>query len=379
MKQIKEKMRVDIREKYKTYFEPWEGKDLSAQHRFVNTGAGLIMSFEGNPVLQSFDEGKGWMQYSGPFSWPKRSNRGIFRCGRALIALDASYIAYSFDDGLSWIDAVKIPSPDTEHFRGLGSPNCFSAIITQRGNLVMVADNFLGQEGPDGQLISATVSQDGGRTWHVSRLFGPADPLPNGPEGFGEPTVVELRSQWLWMCMRTLYGEIWQSISRDGGYTWNDPTPTGLVSPIANCYAARDPFTAATVLCFNHTIPGLGQNFQAAESVYRPRNNLVFMVSHDNCRTWTCPVTVDAGGAFYPTIHFTKKTMFIMYQSNEDETKPWADHGLTLVTYNREEVNAIPEWTAETIQPYIEAGLVRHWLALACHRPTKEAIESWIS
>jgi len=377
--QIKEKVRVNIREKYKDLFKAWVGKDCSAQHRFVNLDDRVVMAFDGDPVLQSFDEGKSWGVYEGPLSWPKMSNRGIFKFDNVWVSLDASHLLYSLNAGKTWLDPVPIPTPDSEYFRGLGQPNCFSAIKTRRGLLVMVADNFLGQEGPDGQLISATVSADAGRTWKVSRLFGPAPPLPNGPEGFGEPAVVELPSQWLWMVMRSLYGELWQSISRDGGLSWNDPTPTGLVSPIANCYAARDPFTAATVLCFNHTIPGLGQNFQSAESVYRPRNNLVFMVSHDNCRTWTCPVTVDAGGAFYPTLHFSEKTMFVMYQSNKDETEPWAKHGLTLVTYDRKEVNAIPEWTAETIQPYIEAGLVRHWLALGCHRPTKEAIESWIS
>ena len=64
-----------------------------------------------------------------------------------------------------------------------------------------------------------------------------------------------------------------------------------------------------------------------------------------------------------------------MYQSSPgDDRQDWHKHGLTLVTYDRKEVDALPAWTTETIQPYIEAGLVRHWLALACEEPSKKAI-----
>ncbi len=379
MKQIKEKVRMDVRKKYAEDFLPWVGKDCSAQHRFINLDDSVIMSFTGDPVLQSFDEGKTWQWHKSQFNWPREATSMYWVKGE-LLAFQGGYALWRSDNGgKTWGAKEEIRGPD-EIFKGLGRPNIFSIIVTQRfGTIVMVADCWLGQEGPDGQLLCSITSDDAGRTWKTSRLFGPPSPLPGGPEGFGEPAVVEMKNSWLWMVFRTLYGELWQSISRDQGRTWGDATPTGLASPIANCYAARDPYTAATVLCFNLTKPGLGQNFRSVESVYRPRNNLVFMVSHDNCRTWTCPVVVDPGGAFYPTIHFTEKTMFIMYQSNKDETEPWADHGLTLVTYDREEVDALPAWTAKTIQPYIEAGLVRHWLALACHRPTKEAIENWIS
>lgn len=264
-------------------------------------------------------------------------------------------------------------------YEGLEAPNCFSAIMITKGNhagrIVLVADYFLGQEGPDGEVLASTYSDDWGITWRCSKVFGAADPLPAGPEGFGEPAVVELPSGWLWMVFRSLYGELWQCISRDGGVTWGRPTPTGLVSPIANCYAMREPTTGATVLAWNAAVPGTATNFHDAKSLYRPRTNLVFSVSHDNTRTWTEPVVVESEGGQYPTIHFAAGRMFIMYQSSHGgERAPWDKMGLTLVAWDTKDVLTLPAWTAETIRPWIDRGLVRHWRALACSPASRETI-----
>ncbi len=374
--QIKPKIRTELRSTYPDLFKPWKGKNLSAQHRFIDIGDGsVILSFRADPILQSWDDGKTWDLYDGPINFPP-CDVGLYRSENNWIAIRGGVdLWFSFNYGKKWEGPVKIPTADSHHYRGIGKPNVFSTIMTTGGRLIIVADNWLGQEGPDGQLISAVSSDDFGRTWTVSRLFGPAAPLPNGPEGFGEPAVVEMPSDWLWMVMRTLYGELWQCISRDGGVTWNDPTPTGLASPIANCYAKRHPDSGATVLCWNLTKPGAVNDFRKQYSLYGPRTNLVFAVSHDNCRTWSCPVVVEEKGGFYPTIHFSEKDMFIMYQSSPDEIKhPWHEYGLTMVTYDKKEVDSLPAWTAETIQPYIDKGLVAHWLALACNKEAKRTI-----
>ena len=380
---IQEKLRVDLREKYRdTLFHKWHLRDLSAMHRFVDSDDdSIIMSFSlpkplglqkaADLVIESWDGGKTWAEYSGGRSWPD-STRGIFRRGRAMIALHGgSEFRRSYDYGYTWGPPMKISTGDDIHFDGLGVPNCFSAIMitagTWAGRIVLVADYFLGQEGPGAQLMCSIYSDDWGDSWRASRLFWPSDPLPKGPEGFGEPAVVQMSGGWLWMVFRTLYGELWQCISQNGGESWNHPTPTGLSSPIANCYAKRSPYTGATVLCWNMTKPGTDVSFKSRHGLYRPRTNLAFAISRDNCRSWSCPVVIDPQGSQYPTIHFTKEKMFIMYQSAiNNEITAWHEQGLTLVSYDREEVEALPTWTRETIQPYIEKGLVAHWLALNC-------------
>jgi len=187
--------------------------------------------------------------------------------------------------------------------------------------------------------------------------------------------VVELPSRWLWMVMRSEYGELWQCESRDGGETWHRLSPTGFVSPIANCYAAREPATGATVLAWNATQPGLGRDFHEKQSLYRPRTNLCFAVSHDNTRTWTEPVVVESGNGQYPTIGFAAGRMFIMYQSDDGEGyTPWSEMGLTLVAYDIDDVLRLPAWTSETIKPWVDRGLIRHWRAMACEPADRRTI-----
>lgn len=386
-----ELLRINLRDKYgDTLLAPYRGYDLSAHHRFVdsNTIGELLLSFtlplphrtKADFVLESLDDGRNWHLYQGTKRFPPHS-LGIFRfaSGAKVAVLGAAETWRSFGDEFPWVGPFPVQAGDELAVDGLGLPNAFSAIMIQRGShagrIVIVMDYFLGQEGPDGQLVGSIYTDDVGQTWHTSRLFFPQDPLPFGPEGFGEPAVVELPSGWLWMVMRSLYGELWQCISRDGGRSWNNPTPTGLASPIANCYAKREPATGATVLCWNLARPGTATSFRDRHSLYRPRNNLVFAVSHDNTRTWTEPVVVEPGFGQYPTIHFADGRMYIMYQKSAEEFTPWSEMGLELVSYDLEEVLKLPPWTAETIQPYVDEGLVAHWRALACQHKSTATVE----
>jgi len=385
---IDELLRIDMRETYRhTFFADWEGLDLSAQHRFVpaDDPDTVRMSFthphrpyptQAQTVIDSHDGGETW-EYNR--EWHPPCDRGLFIAGRYRIALCGSCEAHiSTDDGHHWTSR-RIEGADEKHFDGLGEPQCFSAIMQRRGihsgRIVQVASYFTGQEGPDGELVASNWTDDWGQTWNCGRLFAPPDPLPSGPEGFGEPAVVELPSGWLWMVFRSLYGELWQCLSRDGGTTWSHPSPTGFVSPIANCYAMREPTTGATVLCWNAAQPGESLKFHDTHSLYRPRTNLVFSVSHDNTRTWTVPVVVEAGNGQYPTIHFAAGRMFIMYQRSPDGPKtPWHEMGLTLAAYDTEDVLNLPDWTTETIKPWIDRGLIRHWRALSCQPASRETI-----
>ena len=64
-----------------------------------------------------------------------------------------------------------------------------------------------------------------------------------------------------------------------------------------------------------------------------------------------------------------------MYQSSPaDESVDWSQMGLTLVAYDTEDVLRLPAWTPQTIRPWIDAGLIRHWRAMACLPENRETI-----
>jgi len=75
-------------------------------------------------------------------------------------------------------------------------------------------------------------STDGGNSWRRSQ----GDLIIWKDDGYGgmwpvdEPNVAQLKDGRLIMLVRTTLGRLYQTFSRDGGATWDYPTPTGLPS-----------------------------------------------------------------------------------------------------------------------------------------------------
>ena len=371
---IKEKLRIDLRKKYRhNLFLGYKGKDLPAQRQFCYSSYNLIMCFSNELVIESYDKGETWEFYEGHRTWPGNGYEILEHVGCLIAINNGKAFRRSHNGGLTWEPVQQIPSISDIHYSQIGRHNFCVTTITSSGRILIAGDYSLGRPDIDPDALCVISSDDWGVSWKTSRLFSPADPLPKAPEGFAEPVIVEMPNNNLWMVFRSCYGELWQCISQDNGLTWGSPTPTGLSSPISNCYAKRIPNSRLIVLCWNLTKPGTALDYRGLGSVYGPRTNLVFAVSKDNCRTWSCPVVVEKLGGEYPAIHFTKEDMYIMYQSSPDgEYHSWADRGLVLVRYDKKEVEALPAWTKETIQPYIDEGLVANWLTLNCRNSHKE-------
>jgi hypothetical protein len=182
-----------------------------------------------------------------------------------------------------------------------------------------------------------------------------------------KPAIEKLPNGKLWMVFRSIFGHLWQCVSSDGGLTWSSPSSTGLASPASNVKAVRIPGTDAVVLSWNLSKPGPLRQFVALDSIYGRRAPLVFSVSHDSCKTWSVPTVAYAGAASYPQIHFTEKEMYMLFGSHPDPDVAFGaqpgERGLTLLVYDKQQVLDLPVWTMETVRPYIDAGLVAHWLA----------------
>lgn len=369
-KSPKEILRIDLREKYKNFFYPWDGRGLEAQHRFCPAQYGLILNFDGKLILVSRDGGETWHNESlslpsgnrGMFIYPRNSNVRMF-------IADSKTYYLSKTGGIDWSGPFGISTAE-KHFSACTKAHCFSAICTRGGYIVLANSYCLGVLEAEAEVLGCTISDDWGISWEIGQLFWPPGNLPKAPEGFSEPAVVELGGSYLWMVFRSVYGELWQSFSEDMGMTWAPATSTGLASPVSNCYAARTP-GGAVILIWNLCKPGMETNFRKSKaSLFRPRTNLVFAISRDCCRTWTVPVTVEKHQGQYPTVHFAGGRMFILYQSYpSDEIVGWEDMGLTLVAYDLKEVGALKPWTRKEMLPLVEQGLVAPWLALHVDKP----------
>ena len=113
------------------------------------------------------------------------------------------------------------------------------------------------QEVASGQGIDwEDFSDDAGRSWKQSPIFGPPPRCPTKPEGFGEPAVVELADGKIWMVFRTRFGHLWQAWSADGGAHLGRQRLRGLVSPMSAVNAKRIPGTDAVIVLWNNAKPG---------------------------------------------------------------------------------------------------------------------------
>jgi hypothetical protein len=128
------------------------------------------------------------------------------------------------------------------------------------------------------------VSTDRGQTW---ALRGAAN-VPVAARQFDEHMIVERRDGALWMLVRTKYG-IGESVSRDGGRTWPEVTPTTIPHPSARFFLSR--LASGNLLLVKH-----GPLDKATG-----RSHLTAVVSRDDGRTWSGGLLLDERtGVSYP-------------------------------------------------------------------------------
>jgi hypothetical protein len=237
----------------------------------------------------------------------------VVRHGNELLAFgfnnkdcyEGTYVWWSADEGKTWAGGKRLTG-DKDRWAPMNN----RVLVTSRGRLILPIEQLLGAEGPDPNKIGTIYSDDAGRSWTRSPIFGPPPPLPTKPEGFGEPSVVELTGGRIWMVFRTRHGHLWQAWSNDGGAHWGKPSSTGLVSPASAVNAKRIPGTNAVIAFWNHAKPGTSPNWNDYPNLWTPRSPLVFAISRDDCKTWSRPMTVETGTAAYPSICFSEKEMF---------------------------------------------------------------------
>lgn len=303
----------------------WQGENTPILHRTAKGQLALLPGQYslGKPrhALLSDDQGRTWHAWSESHAWPKMAYVDVVRLGDEMLAFGhndmdcykGTYVWRSKDDGLTWTGGKRL-TPDADRW----APMNQRMLLSSRGRLILPIEQLLGAEGPDPNQIGTIYSDDAGRSWKRSPLFGPPPPLPDRPEGFGEPATVELSDGRIWMVFRTRYGHLWQAWSADGGATWGKASPTQLVSPASAVNAKRLPGSNAVIVFWNHAKPGTSTNWNASPNLWRPRSPLVFATSQDGCKTWSRPVVIDPGTAAYPSICFSDREMFVAYWADPD-------------------------------------------------------------
>jgi len=188
------------------------------------------------------------------------------------------FIRKSSDEGKTWSKPVRIGPAD-----GNGGQNYDSLTQLSSGRLIFPVrrcfagfppgmsrdDVYAGRMGafakvhgrwtkveghgqfPEMDLSYVYFSDDEGKTWRASeaslmiwREDGAIFPTD-------EPSVAELANGDLLMVMRTTVGQLYKSVSKDGGNWWSAPAPSGLASSYSPGRLKRIPGTDDVVCLWN--------------------------------------------------------------------------------------------------------------------------------
>jgi hypothetical protein len=281
---------------------------------FYSTPEGQLVLIRGRPdasnlSLASDDQGRTWHTWDAYGTWPKMYYQDVVRRGNELLAfgLDngnpytGTHVWWSSDEGRTWAGGNRL-TPDTDPW----TPMINRVLLTSTSRVIVPIEQLLGAEGPDPAQVGTIYSDDAGRSWTRSPIFGPPPGYPTAPEGISEPAVVELANGKTWMVCRALGGHLMESWSDDGGATWDILSQMPLTSPLSTANAKRIPGTNAVILIWNNAEP-------TSFGSYTPRSPLSYVISEDNCQTWNEPVVIDSGTATYPGIYFLGDRMYVDY------------------------------------------------------------------
>jgi hypothetical protein len=339
-------------------------------HRTALGQLALIWGGNGDYHMISDDQGRTWHHWEEFSNWPEMSYLDVVRRGSELLAFgfngsEGSSVWWSSDEGATWGGHNQF-TPQDKPTGILNQRILVTSSSNAHPNRVIVPiDRLLGAEGPDPDNVGTMYSDDAGRSWQQSPIFGPPAGYPIKPEGIGEPAVVELANGKTWMVARGLGGHLLQAFSDDGGATWGEPgseaSPTTLVSPISAVNAKRIPGSDAVIVFWNNCQPGTSTNWNDYPNVWLPRTPLVFAVSRDNCQTWSEPVVIDSGTAAYPSICFSDTEMFVTYWEDPNGGIGMsANSHIKLVAYDIQSLTSLPEPSAVVLLSMALLGLLAY-------------------
>ena len=143
----------------------------------------------------------------------------------------------------------------------------------------------------------ALISKDNGRTWKPSESS-----LTDSETWLIEGTMAELSNSSVLHLFRTSVGEIYKSLSDDGGRTWTKASSTGLPNPNSKIHLLRLA-DGRLALAYNH------------DRKYRA--NLYVAISDDDGENWHLAAVIEKGSEnsmyAYPTMVEDECKLYVAY------------------------------------------------------------------
>jgi len=210
------------------------------------------------------------------------------------------FLRRSHDEGKTW-SALVVVTPESGYF----IMNNARTVQLKSGR-ILCPISFCEDIGKRNSHLQNIVyfSDDDGRSWKRSQ--GIVDVAKRGAM---EPGLVELKNGNVLQIIRTQLGQIWFSISADGGNSWSPAAPFGIVAPESPSTITRLPDRGELLLIYN---PSIAQGISGMNS----RTPLACALSRDEGKTWSQPKLIEANADFtyaYTSVTFQKNRAVLTY------------------------------------------------------------------
>lgn len=203
------------------------------------------------------------------YSWRSSNNAEKTRASKM--------VRFSSDEGATWSERIRITPENNEYHTG-----CHDRAYTLKtGRLLVQCHTLFPNKARKEMGVYTAYSDDGGRTWRRSAVL--AEKKTNY---FEEGSVVERGDGSLLMALRASRGNSYFTESHDGGATWSEPRPSGVVAPMAPSLLSRLPDSDDLLMVWNSNyIPGAPHT--------ATRSPLLCAISRDGGRSWGLPKAIE--------------------------------------------------------------------------------------
>ncbi|HOV22528.1 MAG TPA: sialidase family protein [bacterium] len=150
---------------------------------------------------------------------------------------------------------------------------CFEALQIESGRILVSVYSLDKSKKEQFYIAYFLYSDDEGKTWEKSN-----DIIMPEKRGAMEPTFVEVSPNKIYCIIRNKSGYLYESISEDGGKTWQSAKKTQIPAPESMARLLK--LKSGNVLLVWNNIPSTSQH---------PRHPLVTSLSCDGCESWSEP------------------------------------------------------------------------------------------